>query len=127
MPDYINEIPLFHTRGYLPHQESHTYQAITMRLYDSLPAKTLQRMQLMLKENYDTESTDRKVIELRKEILRYEDAGHGQCFLSDGRIAEVMEKALQYYNGEKYELIRWCVMPNHVHVIIKVPTGQSVV
>ena len=127
MPDYTAEMPPFHTRGYLPHQETHIYQAITLRLYDTLPQKVLQRMKLLIKEYEDIPQTDPRIVELRKEIDRYEDSGHGQCFLADSRIAQVVEQALLYHDGDRYELVRYCIMPNHLHVIVKVPQGQSIV
>ena len=56
---------------------------------------------------------------------KYEDAGYGQCFLKDERIAKIVQDALLHFHGERYELIEWCIMPNHVHVLIKVEPGVS--
>jgi REP element-mobilizing transposase RayT len=63
--------------------------------------------------------TDPRVIELRKRISRYEDAGHGACWLRDERIAELVEGALLHFDGRRYRLIAWCVMPNHVHALVE--------
>ncbi|HXA20236.1 MAG TPA: transposase [Thermoanaerobaculia bacterium] len=59
------------------------------------------------------------MIELRRKIDRYEDAGHGSCVLRDPRAAGIVENALLFFDGERYRLIAWCVMPNHVHVMIE--------
>jgi len=66
---------------------------------------------------------DPAVVTLRRRIAAYEDAGHGACWLRDKRIATLVEKALLHFDGERYRLIAWCVMPNHVHVLIETWVG----
>ena len=39
--------------------------------------------------------------------------------LSKSEMAHVVWDALQYYNGDKYNLLAWSIMPNHVHVLIE--------
>ena len=34
-------------------------------------------------------------------------------------VAETMERALFRFDGTRYRLMAWCIMPNHVHVVIK--------
>lgn len=68
-------------------------------------------------------SQDRREVKLRKLIDRYEDAGHGACWLRDDRIAALVENALLYFDDQRYRLIAWCIMPNHVHGLIE--TGES--
>jgi len=63
------------------------------------------------------------MIELRRKIDRYEDAGHGLCVLRDRRAASLVEEALLHFDGERYRLIAWCVMPNHVHAMIEMRDG----
>jgi REP element-mobilizing transposase RayT len=58
-------------------------------------------------------------MELRKRISRYEDAGHGASWLRDARIAGLVEEALLHFDGQRYRLIAWCIMPNHVHGLIE--------
>ena len=57
--------------------------------------------------------------ELRRRIAKYDDAGHGECWLRDPRIAALVEGALLRFDGQRYRLIAWCVMPNHVHALIE--------
>ena len=57
--------------------------------------------------------------ELHRRILAYEDAGHGACYLRDPRVADIVQNALLHFDGQRYRLLAWCVMPNHVHVIIE--------
>lgn len=43
------------------------------------------------------------------------DDGIGSCLLRDPRAARIVAKAITHFDGERYELLTWCVMPNHVH------------
>ena len=58
-------------------------------------------------------------------IDKYEDSGVGQCFMRDERVAQIVKDALFYYDGNKYKIIAWCIMPNHVHTLIEVFNGIS--
>jgi REP element-mobilizing transposase RayT len=43
------------------------------------------------------------------------------------RIAKIAEDAMLHFHNERYELLAWCVMPNHVHVLVhvwQVPLGK---
>ena len=42
----------------------------------------------------------------------------GACILKDEALAAIVESSLLHFQGERYALGAWCVMPNHVHVII---------
>jgi REP element-mobilizing transposase RayT len=46
------------------------------------------------------------------------DASLGECFLRNPEVAEVVEGALLHFQGERYDLTAWCVMPNHVHAVV---------
>lgn len=59
------------------------------------------------------------VVALRRRIVEYEDAGHGVCVLHKEAIAALVENALLYFDGQRYRLIAWCIMPNHVPVLIE--------
>ena len=64
-----------------------------------------------------------RATERQRRIAAYLDAGHGECWLRDERIAEVMENTLLHFDGERYELLAWVVMPNHVHVLAEMREG----
>lgn len=34
-------------------------------------------------------------------------------------IADLVESALKHFDQGRYELLCWCVMPNHVHVVVQ--------
>ena len=42
----------------------------------------------------------------------------GSCVLRDKKIAETVQMALLCFEGERYKLSAWCIMPNHVHVVV---------
>ncbi len=47
------------------------------------------------------------------------DQSHGLCLLQKKEVAQKQIEAWKYFNGERYELIAYVVMPNHVHLLIK--------
>ena len=71
---------------------------------------------------HDSAKESRRLLKL---LDKYEDAGYGQCYLRDDRAAEIVRDALFYYDQVKYEVISWCIMPNHVHVLIEVKEGWT--
>ena len=52
-----------------------------------------------------------------REFLEYLDRGHGACVLKDGELAAIVARSLQHFDGERYTLSDFVVMPNHVHVL----------
>ena len=62
-------------------------------------------------------------IELRRRIEQYLDAGHGECRLRRPDIARVVEGALLHFDEQRYHLLAWCIMPNHVHALIETREG----
>jgi REP element-mobilizing transposase RayT len=49
----------------------------------------------------------------------------GSCMLRDPDVADVVAAALGHFDGERYELIAWCVMPNHVHAVVTPFAGHA--
>jgi REP element-mobilizing transposase RayT len=56
-------------------------------------------------------------IEWCKRMQDFLDSGYGSCLLRDNRLAEIIENALLHFDGQRYHLHAWCVMPNHVHTL----------
>ena len=107
---------VWRSRGYLPHyDELGKMQSITFRLADSLPQSKLIR----LKEELLHLPQKEQEIERRKWIERWLDAGMGCCALRHPRVAEIVQETLLRFDGERYRLMAWCIMPNHVHVLIE--------
>lgn len=119
--------PRWYSRGYLPHFDStQVAQAITFRLADSLPQEKLRAFELELaSRDFDKSAQQR---ERRRQIEEWLDAGMGSCALRHPALAAVMEETLLKFDGERYRLLAWCIMPNHVHVLIEpsAPLGKIV-
>jgi len=116
--------PGWYSRGYHHHFDGDgAVQFITFRLADSIPKELYEQWQGELTDADSQGLRPKLRISQLKRISRYEDLGRGACHLGDHRIAKVMLHALQFANGKHYDLIAWCIMPNHVHVLIEMFTG----
>jgi putative transposase len=103
----------WHQRGYLPHCDfPWLVQFVTFRLADSMPACRRGEWEhlLAIEDNRDK----------RAKLEEYLDRGHRACQLGDPRLAQVAENALLYFAQERCEIMAWCVMPNHIHVLVHV-------
>jgi REP element-mobilizing transposase RayT len=58
-------------------------------------------------------------LERRKAIEQWLDSGMGACLLAHPALAQLVQDTLLRFDGERYRLIAWCVMPNHVHMLIE--------
>ena len=118
-------------RGRLPHweKESATY-FITFRLHDSLPREVLERIEseresvVKTAKQLDREvspSERKKIQQLSTKVIeQYLDNGAGDCHLRLPAIANIVAEALQHFDNQRYRLFAWCIMPNHVHVVVRV-------
>lgn len=111
----------WHSRGYLPHfdQEGFT-QFITFRLADSVPKQVLEKWKAEL------EADEINDADLRRRIEHYLDQNYGKSWLRDPRIASLVQKALLNWDGKKYRLISWVIMPNHGHFLLTPIEDHSV-
>jgi putative transposase len=103
----------WHERGYLPHRdEPDLTQFVTFRLADTFPESLRSEWEHLWRIEDDRER--------RTELEAYLDRCRGECYLRRPEVAALIETALRFFHGERYELHAWCVMPNHVHVLFKV-------
>jgi REP element-mobilizing transposase RayT len=105
-------------------------QSITFRLADSLPQEKLRELENELKREKEAELGLRAPgvdAEKRKRIDAWLDAGTGCCALRHPRMAAVMQETLLKSDEEKYRLLAWCIMPNHVHVLIEPMVSLSTI
>jgi len=47
------------------------------------------------------------------------DAGHGACLLKRPELAAIVASSLRHFDGDRYNLGDFVVMPNHVHLIVQ--------
>jgi len=59
-------------------------------------------------------------------IEEYLNRGLGVCWLRDARVGRLVEDALLHFDGDRYRLYAWVVMPNHVHVVMTPRQDRSV-
>ena len=101
------------SRGELPHlyKDGGTY-FVTFRLFDAVVPKA-QRMPAEPRAD-DVASLDDPDLLLQgyDPPIRL-----GSCLLSQHEAAQIVHRAIPHFDGERYELLAWCVMPNHVHVV----------
>src|SRR5204862_2163421 len=84
---------------------------VTFRIADSLPRD------IYLELAAEAKSTI---------LLRRVAEGRGQCWLRRPEIAEMVARTLLHFDGERYRLHAWVIMPNHVHVVIQPTDGYGV-
>jgi REP element-mobilizing transposase RayT len=115
------ELRGWHSRGYLPHFDAgEVTQSITFRLADSLPVTLQQqwREELQLSPRLPTTARLAALTEERRRIETYLNLGIGPTWLAQPRIGKLVEDALRHFDGDRYRLHAWVIMPNHVHVLI---------
>ena len=108
------------SRGYLPHFDGLAVpQFITFHLADSVPKQVIQRWKRELRS---LEHEQERIV-LRRRIEKYLDQGYGNSFLKDFHVANLVQNALLSFDGTRYRLFAWVVMPNHVHALLKRSEG----
>ena len=132
------------TSTYLPHWRiPGAIYAVTFRIKNSLPASVLkdyERKRSILVEQLTKEkqlagsrdATD-SLRKLHAEIQTLIEsiiepalhAAEGPRPLAEPEIADMMVQALKHFDGERYDLSAWSVMPNHVHALITPHAGQE--
>jgi putative transposase len=112
-----------YSRGFLPHWDlEKSTQAITFRLADSVPAEVLHGWLNELADFPDEKLREKR---LHRLISDYEDVGHGEAVLKNPRCATILQQKLIDGHTKRYSLIDWCIMPNHVHVLVRLEAGHS--
>ena len=76
--------------------------------------KVIERWEIQLKDLTD----QHKLVVMQQRIEKYLDQGYGKCFLKDPMIAKLVQDSLLKFDGDRYNLFAWCVMPNHEHAMM---------
>lgn len=115
---------------------------VTFRLSDSMPREVVERwhdeIAKWLKEhNLNGRSVDdvlnaHEIDEtLKRELRRFKnrkwhghlDDCHGACVLRTPQNRKLVVESLLFFDGERYDLERFVIMPNHVHLLIQMRIG----
>ncbi|MGA0557633.1 transposase [Larkinella sp. VNQ87] len=100
---------------------------ITFCLKGSLPAEVVRRLvderQAALRQIQQKPPTSDEIVNVHKryfaKIDRILDQGtSGNRWLQNRSIAELLADKIKSYDGESYDLIAFCIMPNHVHLVV---------
>ncbi len=73
--------------------------------------------------DYATEELYHRLFEERQE--HWLDEGAGSCLLANEDEALLVKNAMHHFDGERYILDEYVIMPNHVHVLIKPLGGHA--
>lgn len=115
-------------KRHLPHwHPSGATFFITFRLKGSLPKETLERLRQYKAQHeaiLDSLGSNANQMDLFERQMFYQwDVALAQsnshiAVLEETEVAQVIVEALQYRDGKVYELLAYCVMPNHVHLVV---------
>jgi REP element-mobilizing transposase RayT len=123
------------TRRDLPHwSQGHVWYFVSFRLADSIPRQAVERIradraawleQIGAADCAALTSGQRaeyhRLFSGRMEELL--NAGRGCCILRDERTARLAADAFRFFEGDRYLLGAWVIMPNHIHVLVA-PLGD---
>ncbi|WP_081892463.1 transposase [Verrucomicrobium sp. BvORR106] len=127
-PEYYHpEEPVAKHGQVLPHwQQGEVYVFVTWRLADAIPQSKLRklaehrRIWLDLHPQPWAEEVEGEYHRrFSNEVDRWLDAGSGSCILRNSEMNQLVAGALHHFDGSRYELDSYAVMPNHVHVIFR--------
>lgn len=118
-------------RRHLPHiQPPGATFFITFRLANSLPPEVLEKLQeehaaIELEISKITENDKkrrRQEIERKKWFAKWDDAldqaQTGELYLREPEVAATVANSIRFHDGEWFDVIAYCIMPNHVHLVI---------
>ena len=109
--EYLSRTIEIRTRR-LPHWTANegTY-FVTFRLADALSTELAARIAARKRNSLLTQ--------------RFLDRGHGRCWLKDHRVAQIVDRAIRFFDDERYVLHAWTIMPNHVRAAFRLCGGWS--
>ena len=123
--------PTAHLSGNLPHwRQNGCMYFVTFRLADSLPVGKLKELQTekeaWLQQHPQPVKGSGEYSAWQDEYGRlfqdrvdeWLDAGHGGCILGDSNVRKTVEDAFLHFDGDRYRIDSFVVMPNHVHVLV---------
>ncbi|MEN6308899.1 MAG: transposase [Anaerohalosphaeraceae bacterium] len=114
------------THSNLPHwSQDGKLHFVTFRLSDSIPQNRLEQLQGERQEwekNHQQPYTEAQWQEYQylfsDRIDNWLNAGSGECVLAQPEYTEIVQDAMQHFEGQRYNLDYWVIMPNHVHVLL---------
>ena len=97
---------------------------LTFRLAGSLPGNILAHLQAQF-SGCEQDGRESTYAQQRRYFGRFDallDSNtHGPMWLREPQVADVVGASLRYFHGRAYLLHCYCLMPNHVHMIVSLP------
>lgn len=121
------------TKNRLPHrqQDGITY-FVTFRLVDAIPTNLLDQWRSerdgWLKfhpKPWDTKTETHYQKLFTAKLEHWLDSGHGSCTLREPRLRSILDVELRKSDSLNYQHHSWVIMPNHVHALFTLASGQS--
>lgn len=132
---------------YQQHWRPHWSQAgaavfITFRTHDSIPREVIWRWEREKREWLTARGkpagtnlseivgtlSDEEQTEFRRTFNRcreaYLDLCHGRCMLKRPELARIVADSLLHFDGQRYRMGDFVIMPNHVHLLAVFPTPE---
>lgn len=118
-------MPIAFWRKNLPHWEQDgKIHYITFRLSDSLPQpvvdKYLSDKERFVKEHpqpWDDDIKRQYSKLISNPVENFLDAGYGNCILKEPAIRQHLIDAINYYDADRFAVLAYVIMPNHVHML----------
>lgn len=117
---------------------------VTFRMRDSIPREVVQRWDREKNEWLQTRGllnarhwseivpslNERLRAEFKRHFNRcredFLDTCHGRCVLKRPHLAQIVADSLMYFDGDRYRMGDFVVMPNHVHLLAAFPDPDKV-
>ena len=115
---------------------------ITFRMHDSIPREVLNRWEREKQEwlrprgrttaahwsfvvptlpEEERNAFQKTFNRCREEFL---DTCHGRCLLKQPELSKIVAESLLYFDGQRYRMGDFVVMPNHVHLLAVFPSAE---
>ena len=124
-------------RRHLPHfQPPAATLFVTSRLAGSIPKSVLDRWAAEHRASQKRARSDvgqassLSLVSQRRRFVEYEKMLHeglcGPLWLKDTQVASIVSDAIMFWDSKKYAVDAYCVMPNHVHMVLAPLVTDSV-
>jgi REP element-mobilizing transposase RayT len=119
--------PIDRHKRRLPHwQQGSIFYFLTWRLADSLPLSKLNawksEREVWLSrhpEPWNVKTDEEYHERFSRMIDEWLDRGEGSCLLRNIAYSTIVAKAILHFDGERYTVASFVIMPNHVHVLFR--------
>ncbi len=119
--------------GRLPHWEQFgKLQFVTFRLNDSMPQSVVNDMLVRKKSfelNHPKPWDEATALRYHSIDRVYGDRilaqGYGRCELRSAEVRRIVEEAIAFQSPARYEVAAYVIMPNHVHMLIRMNQAES--